>query len=107
MKLFGTDGIRGVAGGEKMNPEVVAAFGRSIVSFCRKRNLPEKIIVGRDTRESGLMFEEALVAGISSAGNFADPGSGLPHQRAKGGGGDRDFSLAQSLSGQRPKAFQK
>src|SRR3989339_2079895 len=78
MKLFGTDGIRGVAGGEKMNPEVVAAFGRSIVSFCRKRNLPEKIIVGRDTRESGLMFEEALVAGISSAGGEAAVAGILP-----------------------------
>ena len=68
MKLFGTDGIRGPVGGDKMNPEIAAAFGKAMVSFCRKRNFPEKIIITRDTRESGPVLEDAVVAGVISAG---------------------------------------
>jgi phosphoglucosamine mutase len=71
MKLFGTDGIRDLVGGEKMNEKIAAAFGRAIVDFCRKRNWPLKIIIGRDTRESGPMFEEAVAEGIISAGGQA------------------------------------
>lgn len=78
MKLFGTDGIRDVAGGEKMNPEIAAAFGRAIVSFCRKRNLPLKIVIGRDTRESGPIFEDAVVSGITSEGGDAASAGILP-----------------------------
>jgi len=68
MKLFGTDGIRDIVGGEKMNPEIAASFGEAVVSFCRKRNLPTRIVIGRDTRESGPMLEEAVVSGDRSVG---------------------------------------
>ncbi|MDD5490087.1 MAG: phosphoglucosamine mutase [Candidatus Moranbacteria bacterium] len=78
MKLFGTDGIRDAFGGKKMNPEIAAALGRAIVSFCRKRNLPEKIIVGRDPRESGPFLEEAVVSGIISMGGGAIVAGILP-----------------------------
>jgi phosphoglucosamine mutase len=61
MKLFGTDGIRDIVGGKKMNPEIAAAFAEAIVAFCQKRNLPAKVIVARDTRQSGPMLEEAVV----------------------------------------------
>lgn len=71
MKLFGTDGIRDTFGGEKMNLKIAAAFGKAVVSFCRKRNLPERIIIGRDTRESGPVLEEAVVSGVISAGGEA------------------------------------
>ncbi|MDI6777911.1 MAG: phosphoglucosamine mutase [Patescibacteria group bacterium] len=71
MKLFGTDGIRDLVGGEKMNAEIAAAFGKAIVFFCKKRNLPLRIIIGRDTRESGPELQEAVVAGIVSASGEA------------------------------------
>jgi len=78
MKLFGTDGIRDAVGGEKMNPEIAAALGRAVVAFCRKRNLPKKIVIGRDTRESGPMFEEAVASGIAAAGGEAAMAGVLP-----------------------------
>lgn len=68
MKLFGTDGIRDIVGGKKMNVEIATKFGKAIALFCRKRNLPASIVIGRDTRESGPMLEEAVAAGIVSAG---------------------------------------
>lgn len=71
MKLFGTDGIRDIVGGEKMNVEIATMFGKAMALFCRKRNLPARIVVGRDTRESGPMLEEAVAAGIISAGATA------------------------------------
>jgi phosphoglucosamine mutase len=71
MKLFGTDGIRDKVGGEKMNVEIATKFGEAMALFCRKRNLPAKIVIGRDTRESGPSLEEAVVAGIISAGGEA------------------------------------
>ncbi len=71
MKLFGTDGIRDAFGGEKINPEMAAAFGKAVVSFCRKRNWPARVVVGRDPRESGPILEEAVVSGISSVGGEA------------------------------------
>ncbi|TSA44380.1 phosphoglucosamine mutase, partial [bacterium] len=71
MKLFGTDGIRDIAGGEKMNVEIATMFGKAMALFCRKRNLPALIVVGRDTRESGPSFEEAVATGIISAGATA------------------------------------
>lgn len=71
MKLFGTDGIRGLVNSESMNPELALKMGQAIVRYCQKRNLPPKIIIGRDTRESGLMLEDALVSGIISAGGDA------------------------------------
>lgn len=78
MKLFGTDGIRDAFGGEKMNQEIAKAFGKAIVSFCRKRNLPARVVVGRDPRESGPSLEEAVVSGITSVGGDAIVAGVLP-----------------------------
>ncbi len=68
MKLFGTDGIRGPVGADMMNQEIAKGLGRALAIFCRKRNLPARIIIARDTRESGPKLEEAVVAGVTSAG---------------------------------------
>lgn len=68
MKLFGTDGIRGIVGGEKINPEVAFKMGSAMVCYCQKRNLPPQIIIGRDTRESSQMLEDTVVSGITSSG---------------------------------------
>jgi phosphoglucosamine mutase len=66
--LFGTDGIRGVANQYPMTPEIVLRVGKAIASLFQNAKRRHRILVGRDTRLSGPMIEDALVAGISSMG---------------------------------------
>jgi phosphoglucosamine mutase len=67
--LFGTDGIRGVANEPPMTPETALAVGRAVVRLCREKSEGRpRIVVGRDTRLSGIMLESALAAGICAAG---------------------------------------
>jgi phosphoglucosamine mutase len=74
-KLFGTDGVRGVAG-EFLTAELAFALGRAAVSVCESRT-PEVLVV-RDTRVSGEMLEAALCAGIAASGGQALLGGVLP-----------------------------
>jgi phosphoglucosamine mutase len=67
-RLFGTDGIRGVANEYPLTAEAVFGIGRAIASFFGGSTIPIKIIIGKDTRESGDMIEGALAAGICSVG---------------------------------------
>jgi phosphoglucosamine mutase len=67
-KLFGTDGIRGVANQYPMTPELALTVGRAVASFFTKQGAGAKIVIGKDTRISGDMIECALVAGICSMG---------------------------------------
>jgi phosphoglucosamine mutase len=68
-KLFGTDGIRGVANEEPMTPETVLRLGRAVGRhFETSGQRRHKILIGKDTRLSGYMFEQALSAGIMSMG---------------------------------------
>jgi phosphoglucosamine mutase len=71
-KLFGTDGIRGIANAEPVSPETAFRLGRA---FGFLSQLPEsstgsrpRFVIGRDTRCSGPMLESALVAGLNSVG---------------------------------------
>ncbi len=68
-KLFGTDGIRGVANEHPMTPELALALGRAVtfVAGRGKRHAP-RIIIGKDTRLSGYMLETAIASGICSMG---------------------------------------
>jgi len=66
-KLFGTDGIRGIANREPMTAEVAFHIGRTGAYLFRDEVDP-KILIGRDTRISGDMLEAALIAGICSMG---------------------------------------
>ncbi len=66
-KLFGTDGVRGLANRE-LTPELAFQLGRAAGTLFKEPGLPAAIIVGRDTRLSGSMLEGALAAGICSAG---------------------------------------
>jgi len=66
-RLFGTDGVRGVANAE-LPPELVFRLGRATAARATGR---EPIVVGRDTRLSGTMLEAALTAGIASVGRDA------------------------------------
>jgi len=70
-RLFGTDGIRGLANQEPITTENGIKFGRSVVRFCKDRGLSTDIVIGRDTRISGEMLERAVASGITSAGGKA------------------------------------
>jgi phosphoglucosamine mutase len=74
-RLFGTDGVRGVAG-EFLTADLALALGRAAATTADTPS-PQVLIV-RDTRESGEMLEAALAAGISAAGGQALLGGVLP-----------------------------
>lgn len=66
-RLFGTDGVRGVANSE-LTPELAFKIGRAGAYVLTSDAHKPKILVGRDTRISGEMLESALIAGICSVG---------------------------------------
>jgi len=67
-KLFGTDGVRGVANTDPMTVETALALGQAAAHLFRGNNGRHKIVIGKDTRLSGYMFETALSAGICAMG---------------------------------------
>ena len=67
-KLFGTDGIRGVANVEPMTAEMALQVGRAVAHIFKKKGHRTKIVIGKDTRVSGYMIESALASGICSMG---------------------------------------
>src|SRR3954463_12947389 len=75
-KLFGTDGVRGVAG-EFLSAELALALARAATARVTTDHAPRVLII-RDTRESGEMLEAAVAAGVSAAGGEALLGGILP-----------------------------
>lgn len=69
-KLFGTDGIRGVAN-QELTADLAYQLGRAATFYFGKSVERPQIVIGRDTRLSGMMLESALAAGICSAGGDA------------------------------------
>ena len=67
-KLFGTDGIRGIANQHPMTAEVALNVGRAIAYLSKREGHSPRIIIGKDTRLSGDMFESSLISGICSMG---------------------------------------
>ncbi|MDY0267965.1 phosphoglucosamine mutase [Trichloromonas sp.] len=69
-KLFGTDGVRGVANIHPMTTEIVMQLGRAAAYIFKDKTADRRhrIVIGKDTRLSGYMIENALVAGICSMG---------------------------------------
>jgi phosphoglucosamine mutase len=71
-KLFGTDGIRGIANRHPMTAEVALQVGRAVAHYYRgKGNRVDKrsvVLIGKDTRRSSYMIEQALAAGVTSMG---------------------------------------
>ena len=65
-KLFGTDGIRGKSNLYPMIPEVALKIGRGVACLYKQKNLAKehRVIIGKDTRLSGYLFENALTSGI-------------------------------------------
>ena len=74
--LFGTDGVRGVAG-EFLTAELALALSRAATDELRSDHDPRVLII-RDTRESGEMLEAAVAAGVAAAGGEALLGGVLP-----------------------------
>ncbi len=74
-KLFGTDGIRGIANRHPMTAEVALKVGRAVAYYYRGKGerVDNKsiILIGKDTRRSSYMIEQALAAGVTSMGAFA------------------------------------
>jgi phosphoglucosamine mutase len=68
-RLFGTDGIRGLANREPMTPELAIRLGRAVAFVAgRGKTAAPRILLGKDTRLSGYMLETALASGICSMG---------------------------------------
>ena len=67
-KLFGTDGIRGKANRYPMTSDVMLRVGRAVAQVLGTQNHRPRVVVGKDTRLSGYMLEQAIASGICSAG---------------------------------------
>src|SRR5262245_27057219 len=67
-KLFGTDGVRGVANQEPMTPETATLLGQAVAFLFGKLGRHGRVVIGKDTRLSGYMFESALASGLCSMG---------------------------------------
>jgi phosphoglucosamine mutase len=66
-QLFGTDGIRGVAGEYPLDQKTVVAIGRALGQRLAARDKTPQVVIGQDTRESGVWISAALAAGLESA----------------------------------------
>jgi phosphoglucosamine mutase len=67
-KIFGTDGIRGRANKYPMTVEIALALGRAAGKIFHKHNGKHRVVIGKDTRLSCYMFENALISGLCSMG---------------------------------------
>jgi len=96
-KLFGTDGIRGKSGVYPITPDMVVKIGQAlghILSKGKKKGETLKVVIGKDTRISGYMVEQALASGLNSVGVYVQligpmptPGIGFLAQNMRANAG--------------------
>jgi len=96
-KLFGTDGIRGKSGVYPITPDMVVKIGQALGVLLHKNKKKEeivKVVIGKDTRISGYMVEQALASGLNSVGVFVQligpmptPGIGFLAQNMRASAG--------------------
>jgi phosphoglucosamine mutase len=67
-KYFGTDGIRGLANGEKLTPDLAMRVGMAAGLKFDRGDHRNRVVIGKDTRRSGYMIENALAAGFTAVG---------------------------------------
>lgn len=67
-KYFGTDGIRGLANGAKLTPDLALRVGMATGLAFRRGDYRHRVVIGKDTRRSGYMIEAALQAGFTAVG---------------------------------------
>lgn len=67
-RYFGTDGIRGLANGDKLTPELSMRIGMATGLAFKRGDHRHRVVIGKDTRRSGYMIESALTAGFNAVG---------------------------------------
>ncbi|QQR39614.1 phosphoglucosamine mutase [Devosia rhizoryzae] len=67
-KYFGTDGIRGLANGDKLTPDLALKVGMAAGTKFVRGDHRNRVVIGKDTRRSGYMIEQALTAGFTAVG---------------------------------------
>jgi phosphoglucosamine mutase len=67
-KHFGTDGVRGKANSGSMTADMVLKIGMAAGNLYRRGSHRHRVVIGKDTRLSGYMIEQALTAGLLAAG---------------------------------------
>jgi phosphoglucosamine mutase len=97
-KLFGTDGIRAVAGEYPLDRESITILGRALMELLRSEGLPAGVLIGRDTRESGDWIEEALVRGIRAGRGKSVSAGVIPTSAVSILTGSSDFSAGIVIS---------
>lgn len=96
-RLFGTDGVRGVAGMWPLDPPTIARLGAALVRALPLDH-PTRLVVGRDTRESGEWIERELARGAVSQGAVVSATGVLPTPAVAYLAGALDFDLGVMLS---------
>ena len=107
-QLFGTDGVRGVANVDPMTAEMAMQLGRALAYVIRNGQHRHRIVIGKDTRLSGYMLEQALASGICSmgvdvllVGPLPTPGIAFLTRVDARRRRRRDLRVAQPVPGQR------
>jgi len=77
-KLFGTDGIRAIAGDYPLDYATIFSLAKALVRLLEKEGLAPRVLIGRDTRESGPWIEEALFQGIQAGGGEVTSAGVIP-----------------------------
>jgi phosphoglucosamine mutase len=77
-KLFGTDGVRAVAGHIPHDKPTITRLGPAHVGQLEAKGLGSRVLIGRDTRESGPWMERALARGVRVAGGEAVSAGVIP-----------------------------
>ena len=67
-EIFGTDGVRGLANAGAMTPDSILQLGMAVGRVFKNGAHRHRVVIGKDTRVSGYMFESALEAGLAAAG---------------------------------------
>jgi phosphoglucosamine mutase len=67
-RLFGTDGVRSVAGQYPLDAPTIRVLGQALIELLEKEGLAPSVLIGRDTRESGPWIEQTLAAGVEAGG---------------------------------------
>ncbi len=67
-RIFGTDGVRGLANAGAMTPEMILKLGMAVGRYFRNGDHRHRVVIGKDTRLSGYMIEPALTAGFAASG---------------------------------------
>lgn len=70
-KIFGTDGVRGLANVYPVTPEMAMSLGQAVAKFFRHKKSTRRVVIGKDTRRSSYMIEQAIAAGVCSMGSEA------------------------------------